>query len=372
MKTGISAIILAAGQSRRMGRSKPLLTLGGGTIIAHVAGSFRAAGIEDITVVLGHRGNDIIPELQKNKLSWVVNEQYEQGMLSSVKIGLASLGERIEGFFIMPADIPLVRPATLRDLYRFHVEHPGRVIYPCFQEQRGHPPLIPALFKQEIMMYEGAGGLRQCMQAWNHDSLDVAVAAQGVLMDMDTPDDYAAILRRFERIDIPSKEEALALLDIHQHNNPLARAHALKVASVAVFIGQTLCSAGQKVNVSLIEAAGILHDIAKGHAHHARKGAQLIAANGFQSVAVVAGQHMDLIFNPLAGIHEAEVIYLADKMVSGSSIVQLEKRLRRKKEQFSNNPEALERMAFRMNQAIRIQQAIGDLIGESIDDMIFH
>jgi len=366
MKKSISAIILAAGQGKRMGRIKPLLPLGKGTVIAHVAGSFRAVGIEDICVVLGYRCNDIIPELKKNNLSWIVNDQYEQGMLSSVKTGIQALDQKTAAFLVMPVDIPLVRIPTLQAIKNAHVNHPGQIIYPSFQGHRGHPPLIPISLKETIIMYEGQGGLRRCLKAWDRDSLDMVVADQGVLLDMDTPDDYADILDRFECIDIPTKVEALALLTINQPDNPSVRAHAGVVASVATTIGKTLYKNGIDVNVSLIEAAGILHDIAKGQPRHARKGAELIAAEGFQAVADVAGQHMDLVFDPLSGIHEAEVVYLADKMVSGSDIVPLEKRIQWKKKQFSNDPEALKMMTFRMEQAIRIREAIETLIGEPL------
>ena len=134
-------------------------------------------------------------------------------------------------FFIMPADIPLVRPSTLTDLVKAHTAHPQQVIYPVFEGQRGHPPLIPIRFREKILDYEGPGGLRRCLKAWDSDALEVAIADQGILMDMDTPDDYETILERSKNLDIPSKQEALALLKIHQHGNPQVMAHAEAVAA---------------------------------------------------------------------------------------------------------------------------------------------
>jgi hypothetical protein len=271
-----------------------------------------------------------------------------------------------EAFLVMPVDIPLVRVPTLQAMKNAHVNYPGQIIYPFFQGHRGHPPLIPISLKETIMMYKGQGGLRRCLKAWDSDSLDMVVADEGVLLDMDTPDDYAAVLERFEYIDIPTKAEALALLTINQPDNPSMRAHARLVSSVATTIGKALNKAGSDVNISLIEAAGILHDIAKGQPGHARNGAELIAAEGFPAVADAAGQHMDLVFDPLNGIHEAEVVYLADKMVRGSDIVPLEKRMQWKQKQFSTDPEALKMMTFRMEQAVRIREAIEKLMGEPL------
>jgi len=367
----IAAIILAAGYSSRMGRLKPLLPLGKGSVIEHVAGSIRAEGIQDILVVLGHCSKDIIPELEKNRLAWKVNHQYAQGMLSSIKKGIETLAGGTDAFFIMPVDIPLVRPSTLRKLVRSHETYPGKIIYPSFQGQKGHPPLIPCRFMNDILQYEGPGGLQRCLEAWNSDSLEIAVADHGVLVDMDTLDDYAAIQDRFKSLDIPSRHEALALLAIHQADNPSMMAHAGAVASLAVTIGRALSKAGGNVNMPLIEAAGILHDIAKGQPLHAQRGAEIIAANGFQKVADAAGQHMDLAFDPLKGVHEAEVVYLADKMVSGSEIVPLENRLQTKKQQFRGDPEALTAMTFRMEQAIRIRKAVENLIGKPVYDLNF-
>ena len=110
-------------------------------------------------------------------------------------------------------------------------------------------------------MHAGSGGLRRCLEAWERQSLDVAVADQGTLMDMDTPDDYGAILDKFKRLDIPSREEALALLALYQDHKPGGRAHARKVAQVAGSIGQALNRAGGNLNASLVKAAGMLHDI---------------------------------------------------------------------------------------------------------------
>ena len=367
----IAAIILAAGYSSRMGRLKPLLPLGKGSVIEYVAGSFRAEGIQDILVVLGHRSKDIIPELEKNRLAWKVNRQYAQGMLISIKKGIETLAGGTDAFFIMPVDIPLVRPSTLRNVLDLHEAHPEKILYPSFQGQKGHPPLIPSRCIDAILQYEGPGGLQRCLEAWDRDSLEVAVADQGVLVDMDTPDDYAVILERSKNLDVPSMQEALALLSIHQSENASVMAHAKAVASLAATIGRSLNRSGSDVNVHLIECAGILHDIAKGRSDHALKGAELIAANGFQAVADVAGRHMDLTFDSSKEIGEAEVVYLADKMVSGADIVPLENRLQTKKQQFRGDPEAMKAMTFRMEQAIRIRKAVENLIGKPVYDLNF-
>jgi CTP:molybdopterin cytidylyltransferase MocA len=354
-----------------MGRLKPLLPLGEGSVIEHVAGTFRSEGIQDILVVLGHRSKEIIPALEKYSLAWKENPHYSEGMLSSIKTGIETLSGGTDAFFIMPVDIPLVRPATLRRILAWHAAHPGKILYPSFQRQKGHPPLIPSLCREDILRYDGPGGLQRCLEAWDRDSREVAVADQGVLVDMDTPDDYAVILEMSKRLDVPSTQEAMALLRIHQFENTSVMAHAKTVASLAKTIGQALNRFGNDLNVQLIEAAGILHDIAKGQPDHARKGAEIITANGFQAVADAAGRHMDLVFDPSKGIGEAEVVYLADKMVSGSEIVPLVNRLQTQKQQFRDDPEAVKMMTFRMEQAIGIMHSIEKIIGKPVYDLNF-
>jgi molybdenum cofactor cytidylyltransferase len=369
MIPNITAIIPAAGYASRMGCIKPLLPLGKGTVIEHIAGSFQAAGIEDVIVVLGHRYSEIVPRLGKNNIAWVVNKQYAQGMMSSFKRGIQALREGTLAFFIMPADIPLVRTSTLKDLVKTHMAHPLQVIYPVFEGQRGHPPLIPGGFREKILNWEGHGGLRRCLKAWDSDALDVVTADQGVLMDMDTPDDYEIILERSRTIDIPLKQEALALLKIHQHCNPQVIDHARAVAFVAAIIGKALIRGGENVNVLLIEAAGLLHDIAKGRPNHAQKGADLVAAKGFQAVADVVGKHMDLVLDSGMRIREQEVVFLADKMVSGTVTVSLEKRLHWKKKQFASDPEALKMATLRMEQALKIKQIAKKIIGKPLEKL---
>lgn len=370
MTSGIAAIILAAGYASRMGRVKPLLPLGEGIVIEQVVHAFRAAGVADVVVVLGHRSNDFIPELQRFEVPWQINEHYAQGMLSSVKKGVASLEGRPRAFFMMPADIPLVRPSTLKGLIDLHASHPRQAIYPSFQGHRGHPPLIPAHYREAILAYEGQGGLRRCLEKWDQQALDCAVADQGVLMDMDTPDDYETILKKYKRLDTPSPKEALALLAIHQHGRPQVMEHSLRVGAVAAVIGQALEQAGRTVDVQLIEAAGILHDVARGQPDHARRGAQLIADNGFQAAAEIAGRHMDLVFDPSRGAREQEVVFLADKMVDGSELISLEKRLHLQQERFANDPEACRRMTARMEQARRIRSCIEKIIGEPLERLL--
>jgi CTP:molybdopterin cytidylyltransferase MocA len=186
---GIAGLIPAAGYSSRMGMLKPLLRLGEVTAIEGAVNCFLEAGIDNVTVVLGHRADEIIPVLKNPRVKWIINRDYPVGMLSSILTGIRSLEPEVEAFFMLPGDIPLVKPETilaLIDAYR-HCRAP--VIYPVFRGFRGHPPLISLNCVQDLTSAH-EGGLKTFLLRYKAQAVEVEVVDEGVLMDCDTPADY--------------------------------------------------------------------------------------------------------------------------------------------------------------------------------------
>jgi len=198
---GITAVILAAGYSARMGRFKPLLNLGGQTVIERVVASFRDAGISDVRVVAGYRRKILVPLLDRLGVEVIINYRYAEGMFSSVQAAVKSLGPSTKAFFLMPADVPLVRAETIRYLAESYNRHPGRILVPVFDGRRGHPPLMAARFASAIMNYRGEGGLGGILSLHSADILPLPVADGNILLDMDTPGDYADLQRSLQRIE---------------------------------------------------------------------------------------------------------------------------------------------------------------------------
>ena len=130
------------------------------TILERAIRLFHQNGISDTQVVVGHRSEDLFPLLQSCGARWVVNESYREGMFSSVIAGISRLEVDREAFFLLPVDIPLVRPRTIRDLLKAYPKTGKHILYPTFQGRRGHPPLIAAAFAEEIRLWKGEGGLR--------------------------------------------------------------------------------------------------------------------------------------------------------------------------------------------------------------------
>ena len=198
----ITAIVLSAGYSSRMGAFKPLLRLGRQTVLDRIIGLFRSAGVEDVRVVVGHRCEDLKPCVDKWDVGWIFNENYRDGMIASVKAGVAGIGADREAFFLLPVDIPLVRTHTLLQLIEAYRSLGSGIVYPTFRGKRGHPPLISARYAKEIVRWTGSGGLRSFLKEKEIDAVNVAVEDEHILLDMDTQADYEIILQRWAAHDV--------------------------------------------------------------------------------------------------------------------------------------------------------------------------
>lgn len=200
----LAAIILSAGFSSRMAAFKPLLSMGNSTVIETVINIFLQAGISDITVVLGHRADDLKPVVDRSHVRWIFNERYEEGMYSSVVSGVSGLySARVEvkGVFLLPVDMPLISSLTIKKITMAYCISGSHIFYPTYLKQRGHPPLIPSDLFSEILAWNGTGGLQSFLERHEARASGVAVQDKGILMDIDTPDDYSEICRVYRKRD---------------------------------------------------------------------------------------------------------------------------------------------------------------------------
>jgi CTP:molybdopterin cytidylyltransferase MocA len=194
----VTALILAAGYSSRMVEFKALLPLGEMTALERIIRLFQSVNIKDILVVVGYRADDLLPLLQRCGARWVVNDHYWEGMFSSVVVGINSLGRDREAFFILPVDVPLVRPQTIIDLSSaYRANKKKDIFYPVFSGKRGHPPLIAARYANAVKKWTGKGGLRACLDQYYSHAQEVDVEDTGILLDLDTPSDYQTMLTRY-------------------------------------------------------------------------------------------------------------------------------------------------------------------------------
>lgn len=335
----LAAMILAAGYSSRMAQFKPLLPIGDCTVLERSIQLFLQAGFREIIVVLGHRAHELQPLAQASGARCVLNPDFQQGMYSSVRVGTQALTPGVDGCFVLPVDIPLVRASTLQHLASAFVDSGKRIIYPVFQAERGHPPLIARSILNETLIQDPNGPLFALLARHEEESLDVQVADEAIHLDMDTPADYGRLCILAASRGIPSLAECEAILSSHDAPSALLH-HSQAVAGLAVNLASALNQCGLALDLALVQAGGLLHDIAKGKPDHARAGAAYLHSLGFPRVADIVASHMDLDFSP-AELTESALVYLADKLVRGDMPVTLEQRFQPALIRFRENSEAL-------------------------------
>jgi len=189
----VTALVLAAGSSRRMGRSKQLLPVNGRPAVKACVAAILDAGINDVIVVIGPRGQEIASVLDGLPVRIATNQDPEGDMAGSVRAGLAEAAAASTAVLVCLADHPLVFADTIRSLLQVHADAPDRIIIPSFQGRRGHPTLFPSKILRTI---HALPTLRDVIAQHKGRELLCDVPDDGVILDMDTPRDYEAILER--------------------------------------------------------------------------------------------------------------------------------------------------------------------------------
>jgi CTP:molybdopterin cytidylyltransferase MocA len=194
----IAAVVLAAGQSRRMGRPKMTLPWKDGqTIVAHVARVFVEAGADPVVVVTGADQELVEGALEGLPIQFVHNPNYsEGGMLSSVQAGLESLTvPEIEAAAVSPGDIPLLMPKTVRALLERWRARPSPLLAPSYERRRGHPMLLARAEWPGVMSLERGKTMRDFFRSRAEEIEYLVVDDPGVLVDVDTPGQYEQGIR---------------------------------------------------------------------------------------------------------------------------------------------------------------------------------
>lgn len=329
----VAAVVLAAGFSSRMGAFKPLLPFGSTTVVGHVIANLRTAGISPIVVVGGHRAEELRAGLAGLDVVVAHNPDYPQGMYTSLVTGIWALPDTVAASLVLPVDVPLVRAGTFSRIARIGrrlIAGSGQgsapaVVHPVFDGVRGHPPLVGRALFPAILAGSGEGGLAALLGRYEDRTAEVAVFDRGTLFDMDRPDDHVRLMARLARRRVPEAEECEAILD-RLAVDETVRDHCRAVAELALSITACLVEAGAALDIDLVCAGGVLHDLAKGRLHHAELAARYLAREGFPELARVVAAHMELPFVDGDPIDEAVVVHLADKLIRGERRVSLDER----------------------------------------------
>ena len=190
----ICALVLAAGESRRMGRQKMLLPFGGTTAIAHITDEILQSAIDKVLVVVGHDADRVADALAAQRAAVVVNPDYRAGMLSSIRCGLQALPETCESVLVALGDQPTITAGLVDELLlAFRATDKG-ILVPLHNGRRGHPILFSMQYREEILRRFDGEGLRGLLHAHPEDIAEVPVATPSVLLDMNYPEDYRRTL----------------------------------------------------------------------------------------------------------------------------------------------------------------------------------
>ncbi len=197
----VGAVVLAAGASARMGRAKQLLPLGKNTVLAQTLNNIRAARMHEMVLVLGASAEVIrqqLPQALLEGVKVVVNQDYGQGMATSLRAGLSALDPRSDAALIVLGDQPFIRPQTLDRIVEEYSRSRAPIVIPSYQGNRGNPVLLDRSVFSEVMALEGDIGCRAIFGSHLEDILKVEVEDPGVLLDIDDPGDYDRLKKLHE------------------------------------------------------------------------------------------------------------------------------------------------------------------------------
>lgn len=194
----LAGVVLAAGESRRMGQPKQLLPFGERTILERVVDTLLTAGVGEVVVVLGHMADLVRAVLGDRPVTAVVNELYRQGMLSSVKCGVRAIGARYDAVLFALGDQPHIESAVVNQVIRAYRAGDAGIVIPRYGDKKGHPIIINLQkYREAIASLPEDAGLNALMQEHADDVRLVDVATEDIIRDIDVPDDYTRELARF-------------------------------------------------------------------------------------------------------------------------------------------------------------------------------
>lgn len=192
----IWAIILAAGESKRMGSPKMLLQFKGKTIIENVIENVTGSEADNTLLVLGPSGEEVLKVTGDAPVKHCYNDNYKLGMLSSVKCGLKYLPRVSGAAIIFLGDQPMIGTEIINLVIEVYRREGKGIVMPVFNSKRGHPLLIDLKYRNEIGNLKPEEGLHALARRFADDVLEVKVNTPDILKDIDTKEDYINELKQ--------------------------------------------------------------------------------------------------------------------------------------------------------------------------------
>jgi molybdenum cofactor cytidylyltransferase len=193
----VSAILLAAGESTRMGRQKALLPWDGTTLIEYQLAQLGAVeDVREIIVVMGHEPQRILKATLAAGARTVHNANYRSGKVSSIQAGVAAVATEADAILLIAVDQPR-HASVVRRIIEAHVMRGALITVPTYEGRRGHPVIFRAALRGELdAIHEDTLGVRAVIERHTDDVVTVEITDPAVRLDLNSPDDLAAAPRR--------------------------------------------------------------------------------------------------------------------------------------------------------------------------------
>jgi molybdenum cofactor cytidylyltransferase len=245
--SGVTAIVLAAGTSSRMGSPKQLLRVGQETLLERTLGILRRSKVDQIVVVLGHEATGIQEQVELTGVKIVVNKAYREGMGTSLREGVSNVAPSARAALVVLADQPFLQPATIDRLIDEYHEHQPQIVLPLYRGFRGNPVVLDRSVFPEIESLSGDVGCRAIFGSHTKNILKVSVEDVGVLLDVDTKADLEKFRDASARLEIvPALLESV---DLEGRN---VRGAEVAARPQIVIVGR------EAVGKALLKLAGVL------------------------------------------------------------------------------------------------------------------
>jgi molybdenum cofactor cytidylyltransferase len=186
----VSAILLAAGESKRMGASKLALSWGKETVLEHGLHVLLQSRVMEVVIVLSDRTRDLKGLLRGPRVKLVMNPHYKKGMSTSIRRGLRAVDSRSDGILIALGDQPFLKAATVNLLLRAFERGKETIVVPVFQGRRGHPVVFDRRYVAKLSRLEKDVGARSLLRKYPENIVEVKTKSKGVVVDIDTWQDY--------------------------------------------------------------------------------------------------------------------------------------------------------------------------------------
>ena len=187
---GLWAIILAAGESKRMGFPKMLLPFNGITMLENVIRNVTDSNVDNSLIVLGAERDSLTELVSKSSVTSFFNDNYKDGMLSSVQCGFRNLPSDFEAALVFQGDQPFIFPEVINRVIEGYRSSGNGIVIPVYEKKRGHPILIDRKYLKEIETLDNQEGLRSLSRKFSEDVMEVETDDRGILRDFDTYDEY--------------------------------------------------------------------------------------------------------------------------------------------------------------------------------------